>query len=1110
MPPLGIFRGLGGTIHGSSRNVTADDKSLKVNESSHGTTLKKRLADMTESQAKMEMDYLNIINSLNSEKEDARQEIQKRMRESTSLSDSNISLISKVSHLELKVKSLQSDKADMEAIVKKNSVWSPPSTPSSGQRQREFENIKNKLKINTESNEVMNSRVQKIRDKYAKRKMETDEMSDTGSVMSIGSTRSCVSMVASPRQHMVEVKKLEMNYEKQLKLNGKLGKRFQMAEQIRAESLQELKRLRNDSEEKLNEHKSEIEQLKSELRQAQINIDETREDINAESVERSEQLAARDSELLQAKASHNQDLDRIKELEALIKEKDSEIRTLKVTLESFSDTEKRLEELTIELIQKQNAHNFDVEKLREALSTANNTIEQMKKDASLQDSEGILGEEKRQITILQTAINDKDVEIAQLISDSEKNALDRSEKVEKQLPDSNIQLKELQSELSHTQTELEEMEAKRILALKDKEAKEIILSTLHRKLENENQKVAKLESTIEEKELKLEMVQMKAAEIATRVDTSSPRNDEIKDGMGPFELKAGDVNTQVDSSGAQRVDKKDGIRTFENEAEIKHYVTVAKQELDFEDEKEIPNDEQQSFELNAIRSQLELEKTTVGELRNSMKQKEDEITKIKLDGIIAETILATAKVNFEELSLLKVEFKKAKRELQKKDDEMSKLAKDKSKLAEKIEAMELDFVSVVSQQKQKNANISEEMEDLRDKYEIEVNHCKNLKEELQKSQTSISSARSGTEIEVEKVESEEALQLKNEVKQKDTMISELRSRMEEKDKVQIELEAAKNELTTVRDNMKTKEERLERLTVERSQSSSRLEFFELDMIAIQQKSARTFEELEDLKEKYDYEIQQKADLQETIDQFSPEEILAQAKEENEVNLKQKDGEIDGLKKKLTDANVSKTEIELKLMDVMNDVIASQSTRDMMKGELEERLRDENERAESLQVLIKAKEDDMESMRKDFDTLRVQMEKETDLKRNEISELNGEVVEKASALSARDREFLHFKAEMDQLRLVHAGEMASLQKQIDESGANEREIDMIRAHNNFLQDEVTNLNKELQKLHMNGNNIVSPDSSSKILRTRNNQLKNEVDKLQTKLRKMKNSVTRFEL
>uniref|UniRef100_A0A7S3Q3P8 Uncharacterized protein n=1 Tax=Chaetoceros debilis TaxID=122233 RepID=A0A7S3Q3P8_9STRA len=1099
MPPLGIFRGLGGTIHGSSRNVTADDKSLKVNESSHGTTLKKRLADMTESQAKMEMDYLNIINSLNSEKEDARQEIQKRMRESTSLSDSNISLISKVSHLELKVKSLQSDKADMEAIVKKNSVWSPPSTPSSGQRQREFENIKNKLKINTESNEVMNSRVQKIRDKYAKRKMETDEMSDTGSVMSIGSTRSCVSMVASPRQHMVEVKKLEMNYEKQLKLNGKLGKRFQMAEQIRAESLQELKRLRNDSEEKLNEHKSEIEQLKSELRQAQINIDETREDINAESVERSEQLAARDSELLQAKASHNQDLDRIKELEALIKEKDSEIRTLKVTLESFSDTEKRLEELTIELIQKQNAHNFDVEKLREALSTANNTIEQMKKDASLQDSEGILGEEKRQITILQTAINDKDVEIAQLISDSEKNALDRSEKVEKQLPDSNIQLKELQSELSHTQTELEEMEAKRILALKDKEAKEIILSTLHRKLENENQKVAKLESTIEEKELKLEMVQMKAAEIATRVDTSSPRNDEIKDGMGPFELKAGDVNTQVDSSGAQRVDKKDGIRTFENEAEIKHYVTVAKQELDFEDEKEIPNDEQQSFELNAIRSQLELEKTTVGELRNTIKQKEDEITKIKLD------VTILAKVS-EELSLLEIEFEEAKSELQKKDDEMSKLDKDKSKLAEKIEAMELDFV--VTQQK--NANIWEEMEDLRDKYEIEVNHCKNLKEELQKSQTSISSARSGTEIEVEKVESEEALQLKNEVKQKDTMISELRSRMEEKDKVQIELEAAKNELTTVRDNMKTKEERLERLTVERSQSSSRLEFFELDMIAIQQKSARTFEELEDLKEKYDYEIQQKADLQETIDQFSPEEILAQAKEENEVNLKQKDGEIDGLKKKLTDANVSKTEIELKLMDVMNDVIASQSTRDMMKGELEERLRDENERAESLQVLIKAKEDDMESMRKDFDTLRVQMEKETDLKRNEISELNGEVVEKASALSARDREFLHFKAEMDQLRLVHAGEMASLQKQIDESGANEREIDMIRAHNNFLQDEVTNLNKELQKLHMNGNNIVSPDSSSKILRTRNNQLKNEVDKLQTKLRKMKNSVTRFEL
>ena len=37
--------------------------------------------------------------------------------------------------------------------------------------------------------------------------------------------------------------------------------------------------------------------------------------------------------------------------------------------------------------------------------------------------------------------------------------------------------------------------------------------------------------------------------------------------------------------------------------------------------------------------------------------------------------------------------------------------------------MELDFV--VTQQK--NANIWEEMEDLRDKYEIEVNRCKTLK-----------------------------------------------------------------------------------------------------------------------------------------------------------------------------------------------------------------------------------------------------------------------------------------------------------------------------------------------------------------------------------------------
>ena len=82
---------------------------------------------------------------------------------------------------------------------------------------------------------------------------------------------------------------------------------------------------------------------------------------------------------------------------------------------------------------------------------------------------------------------------------------------------------------------------------------------------------------------------------------------------------------------------------------------------------------------------------------------------------------------------------------------------------------------------------------------------------------------------------------------------------------------------------------------------------------------------------------------------------------------------------------------------------------------------------------------MERMRKEFDDLRIEMEKETETKRSEISNLNGEVVEKASLLSSRDREFLQLAANMDELKLQHKTEVASLRREINEFGANEKEV-----------------------------------------------------------------------
>jgi HAMP domain-containing protein len=202
------------------------------------------------------------------------------------------------------------------------------------------------------------------------------------------------------------------------------------------------------------------------------------------------------------------------------------------------------------------------------------------------------------------------------------------------------------------------------------------------------------------------------------------------------------------------------------------------------------------------------------------------------------------------------------------------------------------------------------------------------------------------------------------------------------------------------------------------------------------------------------------------------------------------------------------------MDVMNDVVSSQSTRDLITNELEGRLDEENEHALHLKQMIEGKEDVMERMRKEFDDLRVQMEKETDTKRNEISDLNGEVVEQSSRVSSRDREFLQLKANMDDMKLQHEAEVALLKREIDEFDANEYEVQRVHHRNISLEDEVSTLRNKLGRMQMNerenSTTLLSPQSSTRVLRTRNDGLKDEVEKLQRKLRRMKRKASRVEI
>jgi chromosome segregation ATPase len=224
----------------------------------------------------------------------------------------------------------------------------------------------------------------------------------------------------------------------------------------------------------------------------------------------------------------------------------------------------------------------------------------------------------------------------------------------------------------------------------------------------------------------------------------------------------------------------------------------------------------------------------------------------------------------------------------------------------------------------------------------------------------------------------------------------------------------------------------------------------------------------------------------------------------------KDNEIKDLRKRLNEANDAKASLEVKLLDVMNDAVASQSTRNLMKSELEHKLNEENEKAASLQQLIDDREKDIKRLTTEFDILRVEMKKESYLRREEISDLNGEVVEKSTLLSSKEREFLKFKTEMEELKLQHASEIDRLRRQIDDFGANETEMKKIKQFNLQLSSNLALLKTEIQRISMNDALAATQDSSNRILRARNEQLMDQVERLNKKIRRMKRNVTLIEL
>lgn len=435
-----------------------------------------------------------------------------------------------------------------------------------------------------------------------------------------------------------------------------------------------------------------------------------------------------------------------------------------------------------------------------------------------------------------------------------------------------------------------------------------------------------------------------------------------------------------------------------------------------------------------------------------------------------------------EIMQLKAELKARDEKLSTMSKEMEKLKSDRENVNSTLQSVETTLVET----KLKNVQQMEELDNL----QSQLQHQKKVNEAISNNDNSSHGNNSS-------VDNNKVLELEKTVTKKNLEIKILGVKTRDVVQLTEKLKKAETELAE-----KTKE--IGAMKAEKHESTRRLETLELDFAVTQQKGAKTWEELEDLKEKFEIEGKIKSELQNKLKRMdSVDKLVGETKRLSEAALKERDKEIDKLKKQLTEASIAKKATEKKLIAYKNDSVAQESSRELMKKGLEEQLETENEKVMHLENLIVSKEDSIEKTRADFDILIKNTQEELQKKRNQITELNGEVLEKANQLAMRDRDLQYLKGEMDDLQLRHSSEVARLRKDLDGS-VDKVELERLRKMNDGLEQTILTLNQEIGTLRAMFVNQPENDSEGtvKVLRVRNEKLKRDIEKLARKLYQLK--------
>jgi DNA repair exonuclease SbcCD ATPase subunit len=264
--------------------------------------------------------------------------------------------------------------------------------------------------------------------------------------------------------------------------------------------------------------------------------------------------------------------------------------------------------------------------------------------------------------------------------------------------------------------------------------------------------------------------------------------------------------------------------------------------------------------------------------------------------------------------------------------------------------------------------------------------------------------------------------------------------------------------------------------------------------ALQQELSDTLVVVENLKG----QMQQKEEVQDTVEELT---------RENQQSL---DGEINKLRTELTNVQVAKSETEA---DYKKRVQGLEDMIDSMQVEIDETLEEKEREVEDLKLKVEDKEARINRLTKEKEQLVLSMNDMTSSRRDEIDELQSELMGMSTRAANQAREVQSFKLQIEESS-YRKEEIERLRSRVRDltdqlssrDGTRMHERTALEVENSELRQRLRQASLERQSVEDKMREYVSEQKggssrSVQVLRERNAALKFEVEKLTKKLRKV---------